>query len=103
MTTNIISADIQQAQEKNRSYGAWLINGDCMFDTDDGFPTAEAVIEWALDRGGRYVAQFFEAGSYGRYDVTATIDPDGIYVTDDNNAISFYTPQRFAAYLRRHL
>lgn len=38
----------------NVTYGAYLANDSCIFDTQIGFDTPEEALEWASDRGGNY-------------------------------------------------
>ena len=48
-------------------YSVSLSNQDCIFDSASGFQTAKEAMQWALGRGGSYVAQIQNDGVDGAF------------------------------------
>lgn len=40
-----------------KTYSVYLSNHDCIFDSESGFTSVAAALDWASGRGGRYVVQ----------------------------------------------
>lgn len=61
-------------------YSVGLNNKSCLFDYANGFSSAKEAMEWALGRGGHYVAQIYnDDQGYGRS-----------FSIDSHNRISTY-------------
>ena len=48
-------------------YSVSLSNKDCIFDSASGFQTAKEAMQWALGRGGCYVAQIQNDDTNGAF------------------------------------
>lgn len=48
-------------------YSVSLSNQDCIFDSASGFQTAKEAMQWALGRGGSYVAQLQNDEVFGAF------------------------------------